>query len=202
MPPAQLDPSKSVFINCPFDAEYEPLFRTLILACAASGFTPRSALESGSVATPRLDRILDSLFSSKYSIHDLSRCRGEGESSLARFNMPLELGMAMARHHLSPADHDWAVFVPAESPYQRYVSDLAGIDPLRHDGTPATVMRRAMSWLAMRPDAVAGTPSPNQVLQISDGFAERWRLLRADWGDDVPWKHVVQAAIETTEHIP
>lgn len=33
---------------------------------------------------------------SKYSVHDLSRCRGEGDENLARFNMPLELGMAMA----------------------------------------------------------------------------------------------------------
>jgi hypothetical protein len=34
---------------------------------------------------------------SKYSIHDLSRCTGEGAENFARLNMPLEPGIAMAR---------------------------------------------------------------------------------------------------------
>lgn len=94
-----LDPSKSVFINCPFDADYAPLFDAIVFATVCCGFMPRSALESGTVSEPRLARILQALFSSKYSIHDLSRCAGEGSDNLARFNMPLELGMAMASLH-------------------------------------------------------------------------------------------------------
>src|SRR5947208_1882403 len=74
-----LDPSKSVFINCPFDADYAPLFDAIVFATVCCGFIPRSALESGTVSEPRLSRILRALFSSKYSIHDLSRCTGEGQ---------------------------------------------------------------------------------------------------------------------------
>ena len=44
-----------------------------------------------------MDRITRAILSSKYSIHDLCRCRGEGDANLARFNMPLELGVSMAQ---------------------------------------------------------------------------------------------------------
>jgi hypothetical protein len=56
-----------------------------------------------------MDRITQAISDSKYSIHDLSRCRGEGDKNLARFNMPLELGVAMAhKFGLNGNDcHDW-----------------------------------------------------------------------------------------------
>lgn len=85
-----IDPATSVFINCPFDTEYSPLFHAIIFATTCCGFLARSALETGSVAESRMDRIANAVFSSRYSIHDLSRCRGEGDELLARFNMPLE----------------------------------------------------------------------------------------------------------------
>src|SRR5437762_11724269 len=81
-----LDPSKSVFINCPFDADCAALFDAIVFATVCCGFIPRSALESGTVSEPRLSRILRALFSSKYSIHDPSRCAGEHSDNMARFN--------------------------------------------------------------------------------------------------------------------
>jgi hypothetical protein len=87
---------RSVFINCPYDVEFAPLFHAIVLTVAARGFTPRSALETGGSADPRIVRIVKGLMSSKYSIHDLSRFQGEGVENLSRFNMPLELGMALA----------------------------------------------------------------------------------------------------------
>src|SRR5438876_10674071 len=47
-------------------------------------------------AEPRFSRILRMIAQCKSSIHDLSRSTGEGGDNLARFNMPLELGMAAA----------------------------------------------------------------------------------------------------------
>src|SRR5688572_17238718 len=91
-----LEPAKTVFINCPFDPEYAKTFDAIVFAVACCGFIPRCALESGDVAVTRMERIVRAIFSSYYSIHDLSRCRGEGDERLARFNMPLELGIAMA----------------------------------------------------------------------------------------------------------
>jgi hypothetical protein len=36
---------KPVFINCPFDRDYLPLFHALVFTVARCGFTPRCALE-------------------------------------------------------------------------------------------------------------------------------------------------------------
>ena len=127
--------AESVFVNCPFDADYEQRLDAVILATVCCGFYPRSAIETGRASDLRLDRIREALFSSKYSIHDLSRCRGEGKKNLARFNMPLELGMAMTLRYVFEEqrderyEHDWLVLVPSGHEYLEYVSDLGGIDP-------------------------------------------------------------------------
>jgi len=93
-------------------------------------------MDSGNVGEPRLARIARAIFSSRYSIHDLSRCTGEGSENLARFNMPLELGMAMARRYMGTADdHEWLILAPKGHAYLRFVSDLAAFDPASHDGT-------------------------------------------------------------------
>jgi len=159
-----IDPAKAVFINCPFDHEFEPTFDAIVFASVCCGFMPRSALETGSVAEARMERIVRAIFSSKYSIHDLSRCQGEGSEQLARFNMPLELGIAMARRYMPTREsftHDWLLLVPEGHQYLKFVSDLAGFDPLRYTGTAESAVPKVMLWLATRPDAARGAWVPH-----------------------------------------
>jgi len=61
---------KSIFINCPFDDLFEPLFHAIVLTVAARGSTPRCARETEGQADPRIVRIARGLIESKYSIHD------------------------------------------------------------------------------------------------------------------------------------
>jgi hypothetical protein len=195
----QADPATSVFINCPFDQDFAPLFEAIIFATVCCGFVPRSALESGSVAVPRMERITQAIFSSKYSIHDLSRCKGEGNELLARFNMPLELGIAMARRYTQrkkKEQHDWLVLVPEGHQYLNFISDLAAFDPYRHDGTVKVVVEQVMSWLLTRPDAVR-TPTPQDVLEVLPFFIEEKTKLKQQWGDSIPWADIVIAAQRT-----
>lgn len=192
------EPGKAVFINCPFDPQFEPMFDGILFSTVCCGFMPRSALESGSVAEPRMDRIVRAIFSSKYSIHDLSRCRGEGSEQLARFNMPLELGIAMARRFMTarnPQQHDWLLLVPEGHLYLRFVSDLAGFDPMRYDGTTESVVSKVVSWLATRPDAEQAL-TPREVLSALPRFQDERVRLRQEWGDNIPWADLVLAAIE------
>ena len=194
----RLDPNTSVFLNCPYDVEYQALFDSAVLSIVCGGFVPRSALETGTVAEPRMDRITKAIFESKYSIHDLSRCKGEGDANLARFNMPLELGIAMARRYLarnSDDRHDWLVMVPDSHQYGRYISDLAGFDPVTHDGTERGLILAIMRWLATRVDAV-GTMTPKEVLKGLPKFLRAMRSLRRTWGEWPPWADVVLAASE------
>lgn len=187
---------RSVFINCPFDDEFVPLFEAIVFATVCSGFMPRSALESGSVAVPRMARIWSAVNSSKYSIHDLSRCRGEGEERLARFNMPLELGMAMARSYAGAEtgmNHDWLVLVPEGHQYFRFVSDLAGFDPSQHAGTIESIVPAVVVWLQATEDAVEA-PNPRAILDALPAFGAEMARLRAAWVRDVPWAEIVLAA--------
>jgi hypothetical protein len=121
---AQPAPSyeESVFINCPYDPEYADLFCAVILTTVAYGFEPRSAREAEHRSETRFVRITEALTHSKYSIHDLSRFTGEGVDNIARFNMPLELGFAMAlkieRQATAGRPHNWLVLVPGSYEYQ------------------------------------------------------------------------------------
>ena len=192
-------PAKSVFINCPFDQEYAPLFDAIVFATVCCGFMPRSALESGDVAESRLDRITRAIFNSRYSIHDLSRCSGEGDENLARFNMPLELGMAMAKRFIGGAgDHDWLVLVPEGHAYGKLISDLAAFDPPRHDGSVEKVTSAVMAWLATRKDAVPTVP-PKLVLSKLPEFREKKASLDEAWGGYTPWADVIVLANETAK---
>src|ERR1022692_558572 len=85
---------KSVFINCPFDRDYQDLMLAIVFSVAAHRLMPRSARGTEGDPEPRFSRILGAIAGSKYSIHDLSRSTGEDGGNLARFNMTLELGMA------------------------------------------------------------------------------------------------------------
>jgi len=191
-----INPATSVFINCPFDEEFAPLFDAIVFSATCCGFLPRSALESGTVAESRMERIARAVFSSKYSIHDLSRCKGEGNENLARFNMPLELGIAMGRRLAAPRKkdrHDWLLLVREGHQYAKFVSDLAGYDPKKHDGTAEALVRLVMVWLATRPEATA-VPTPRRVLAALPQFREEKAKLTEEWGDEVPWADLVLAA--------
>jgi len=194
----------SVFINCPFDQEYECLFRGVVFATLACGFWPRSALETGTASVGRLERIKHALVHSKYSIHDLSRCRGEALGNFARFNMPLELGIAMGLNFAEPLNlnkHDWLPLVPEGHAYVGYISDLAGFDPLKHDQTIESLVSAVMSWLATRADAPE-TPAPSAVLDRLPAFEKRCESLSKQWNGRLPWTHLLGAANEFAAHIP
>lgn len=187
-------PETSVFINCPFDAEYAPLFDAIVFATTCCGFLARSALESGNVADTRMSRIAKAVLSSKYSIHDLARCRGEGAEGFARFNMPLELGIAIGRRFTSGEDaHDWLLLVPEGHAYVQFISDLAGFDPKSHDGTVEQIVKKVIVWLATRKDAVS-IPDPAQVIEALPNFQRRKQELIQQWGEEVPWADIILAA--------
>ena len=50
---------KSVFINCPFDSDYQDLMLAIVFSVAAHGFVPRTARESEGDPEPRFSRIFE-----------------------------------------------------------------------------------------------------------------------------------------------
>lgn len=91
----------------------------------------------------RLDRILSLIGSCRYSFHDLSRVElDERPPPTPRFNMPFELGLAVAWARRRNRNHTWFVLESAPYRVQKSLSDLGGTDVYIHDGRPEGVFRQ------------------------------------------------------------
>ena len=93
---AALLPRKDVFINCPFDDAYKPIFQAIIFAVCDLGFVARCSLELDDASVARLDKIMGIVGQCSYGIHDISSVNLSAGTNLPRFNMPLELGVFLA----------------------------------------------------------------------------------------------------------
>lgn len=75
----------------------------------------------------------------------------------------------------------------------KFISDFAGFDPSRYDGTVKTLIPKVMAWLATSPDAVR-TPTPQDVLAAFTAFIAEKEKLKRQWSDEIPWADIVLAA--------
>lgn len=84
---------RNVFINCPFDDGYRRLLRPLLFVVAFLGFNPKLASERSDSFESRVHKICGLIYTSKFSIHDLSLLQSSRENEFYRLNMPFELGI-------------------------------------------------------------------------------------------------------------
>ncbi len=132
----------AVFLNLPYDQQFRSLYLAYIAGLVHLGFVPRVTLGLPGGAR-RLDKIFDEIKACRYSIHDLSRVTLDRNPPHAtpRFNMPFELGLAVAWKKVHPDQHEWLVFESRNYRLQKSLSDLNGTDPLIHGGTVSGVLR-------------------------------------------------------------
>lgn len=140
---------RSVFINCPFDGEYTPLFEAIVFAVSDAGFRPKCARERLDSSEVRLQKIIELIQDCRYSIHDLSRTALDETTSLPRFNMPLELGIDLGckAYHRRCANKSLLIFDTEQYRFQKFVSDLGGQDIHQHGNNPKTAVSRVRNWL-------------------------------------------------------
>lgn len=141
--------SDSVFINCPFDDDFSPLFRALVFTIYRCGFYPRCAMEEDDGLDNRLSKILRIIEDCKYGIHDISRTE-INPGGFPRFNMPFELGLFYACKHFGTGHGNKiaAIFERTKYSYQQSISDLNGIDTKDHNGDYKILIRKTSTWLA------------------------------------------------------
>jgi len=141
----------NVFVNVPFDADYEPLFEALVFTIFACGYRVRCALEESDSGDIRLDKLIELIRESPRSIHDLSRIE-PGDNELPRFNMPFELGLALGAKRFGRRPRDRIKIMVAER-YRlpAYLSDLGGNDPEAHEQEPDKVIRIVRNYLRHSP---------------------------------------------------
>ena len=148
MPKLRRPTNRDVFINCPFDEKYKEQFHALVFTIYDCGFYPRCALESSDSGQLRFQKICGLIRDCCYGIHDLSRIELDSSSQLPRFNMPLELGLFMGAKEFSKKKARVCLVMDSERyRYQRFCSDLAGIDIEVHGDEIRKLICVVRDWL-------------------------------------------------------
>jgi len=176
MPEPRLD--YGVFINCPFDEPYRPVFEALVFAVHDCGYVARCSLEVTDASEVRIDRIAAIIAACRFGIHDISRTDLDKDTRLPRFNMPLELGLFLGAKRFGSQRHraKTCLILDVERyRYQAFISDIAGQDIAAHRGNPEEAMRAVRDWLS------SATP---RSVKIPGGtaIARRYRTFR----DELP----------------
>jgi hypothetical protein len=164
-PPA----SKAVFINCPFDDGFKPIFRAMIFAIISSGYYPRCALDATDGAEIRVSKIAQMIGECDWGIHDLSRVE-IGPTGVPRFNMSMELGLHLGARLFGPGRHRRKRALILEAQPHRYdaaLSDISGQDIEVHSNDPGEAIRRVRNWLSEH-RVPSEPPLPGAVAMISD----------------------------------
>ena len=165
----------NVFINCPFDPAYRPLFDAIVFAVHDCGFIARCALEEEDTSQVRIDKIYNIIADCRYGIHDISRTELDETSGFPRFNMPLELGIFLGAKRFGVKEQkrkNCLVLDRAPYRYQQFISDIAGQDIQVHNNSPEAVIKVVRNWLR--------TTSRRQTLPSGNIIWERYQNFMQD----------------------
>ena len=176
--PKDDDFDRNVFVNCPFDEDYDHILQAVLFCLVRFGLKPRIATERSDAGEPRINKILGLIQSSRYSMHDLCRCQARDEGEYYRLNMPFELGLDFGCRRYGGGRLATKVILVLEEQRYRYqaaISDLAGSDIEAHHGDYQLAVRQVRNWLAGMPDFEAIGAA--RVLADYEDFQE-WHYQR------------------------
>lgn len=142
--------ARSVFINCPFSLDYQPIFRAILFAVYACTYRPRCALEINNSSQNRLAKIEDIIRQSKFGIHDISFMEINSKTKLPRLNMSFELGLFLASKSFGTGRQKHKVALILDRSGYRYrqaLSDISGQDISFHKGDPSKAICEVRDWL-------------------------------------------------------
>ena len=169
-------PPAKVFLNIPYDSEFQELYLAYIAGLSAFGHVPRATLEIPS-GTRRLDRIFALIQDCDFSVHDLSRVElDDRRPRVPRFNMPFELGLSLAWQRTGKEQHAWFVFEAKERRLAKSLSDLNGTDPFIHRGNATGVFRELCNAF-LRPGRQPTVPEMRKIyLNLRESVPKILRL--------------------------
>jgi hypothetical protein len=169
---------RNVFINCPFDPEYRPLFEAIAFTTADCGYHPRSALEVDDSSQVRIEKITGIISESRLAVHDISRTQLDRGTRLPRFNMPLELGIFLGAKSFGSGDQKRKVAVILDTDryrYQKFISDIAGQDIRAHSGRVDHVVHEVRDFLSTHREAGVFLPGGEKIVERRRRFAGAFR---------------------------
>ena len=137
----------NVFINCPFDRDYDALLKSLLFTVVVLGFSPRISSERSDAGEQRITKICELIGESQFSIHDLSRLKSKERNEFYRMNMPFELGIDYGSRTFHLSEKKFLVLETNRYEYMRALSDLSGVDIEAHQDDPRVLIRKVRNWL-------------------------------------------------------
>lgn len=182
---ARSDYDANVFINCPFDDQYEPISNAIVFAVHDCGYRARSALEVRDTGEVRIEKILRLIRESRFGVHDISRTELDAATQLPRFNMPLELGLFLGARAFGSGLQKRKVTLVLERErysYLKYCSDINGQDPSAHRGDPRVAIGLVRDWLSdhTTADIPSGTFMADRFTAFRRALPAMCRSLRKD----------------------
>ncbi|MFL5542132.1 MAG: hypothetical protein ACJ8J0_24310 [Longimicrobiaceae bacterium] len=168
----------SVFLNCPFDPTYRPLFEAVAFAVYDCGFFPRCALEVDDGSQVRIEKITTIIAECRLAVHDISRTELDAVNQLPRFNMPFELGIFVGAKTFGAPEHRrkaCIVFDTDRYRYQKFISDIAGQDVREHRCSVRAIILQLRDFLSAHVEHDTVLPGGRTV-------AERYREFRRQFG--------------------
>ena len=162
-----------VFVNCPFDDEYRPLFEAVVYALHDCGYVAHSALEVTDASQVRIDKISSLIAACKFGLHDISRTELDATTGLPRFNMPLELGLFLGAKRFGTGKQkqkNCLVLDVDRYRYQKFISDIAGQDIVTHGGSPTEAIRIVRNWLSDAEPRVVKVPGGTVIARRYEQF--------------------------------
>ncbi len=177
MPKLRVEPD-ACFLNIPYDKQFENLYLAYIVGLTAFGLVPRATLGVPRDAR-RLERIFHLIQSCGFSVHDISRIQLDRRPPRApRFNMPFELGLAVAWTTLSRKSHSWVGCDAVPHRPLKSISDLNGTDFHIHHGTVRGVLSALCNAFVSRRQR----PTVPRMLRVYRQLRRVIPALRAEAG--------------------
>ena len=134
----------ALFINCPFDGKYRPMLRAMLFVARFYGLEIKIASSDTDSKSNRLERIIDLMKESKYSIHDLSKLKSEKRKEYYRMNMPFELGLD---YGIGGSEKVFLIFEDEAYRLKIALSDINGWDVRPHYNKPELLIMEFRRWI-------------------------------------------------------
>lgn len=155
----------NVFINCPFDDAYRPLLKALLFTIKSCGLHPRIASERLDAYEARVEKIIELIAESKYSIHDLSRIKSAGTDEYYRLNMPFEIGLDLGCKKFHPDEKyrsKFSLILEKERfSLHKALSDLSSSDVKCHNEDAEQLVEEVRTWFSET--GLSNLPGPSLV---------------------------------------
>lgn len=176
----------TAFINLAYVDSNVELYLGLLAGLAGFGLAPVAAMHDPG-SDPQLSRIYRLIEESVISFHDLSYLSLDPPSPRTpRFNMPFELGLAVAVALSANRRHRWFLLEKVPHRAAKSLSDISGTNVQIHDGRAPSVLKAVSNALARHDPR----PTLQQLSAVYDDVAETAQRLISEEG----WPSIFLAA--------